>query len=240
MPHAPIRIVCAAVAALALAACDDAAPRDSAEQTTLPALDPALAEALADPILTDPDLGQQANGDALRPPDRPPSGGLPPVDIAPIAPPVMPAHHAPAPKGACAQCAIARRSLTLGAFAAAQPDPAIRGCAAGIRYSARWAARMPAAIPLLADARVLVAAGNDEGECALRAVRFVTGAPVQGAIDFYDDRARAKGFSAEHRAEREMHALHGARNRDGAAYVVVAQPRAQGGSVIDLVVATAG
>src|SRR3546814_10232620 len=72
----------------------DVCSSDLRDSTGAPTLDPALADALADPILVDPDLGQQANGDALRPPDRPPSGGLPPVDIAPIAPAAAPSRHA--------------------------------------------------------------------------------------------------------------------------------------------------
>src|SRR3546814_18626493 len=71
----------------------DVCSSDLRDSTGAPTLDPALADALADPILVDPDLGQQANGDALRPPARPPSGGLPPVDIAPIAPAAAPSRH---------------------------------------------------------------------------------------------------------------------------------------------------
>ncbi|RIA37827.1 hypothetical protein DFR49_3715 [Hephaestia caeni] len=237
MPRAPIRIIAAGtITALALAACGSEAPRSQRDSTSAPTLDPALADALADPILVDPDLGQQANGDALRPPDRPPSGGLPPVDIAPIAPPAAPSVHAPEPGGDCAECTIARQARTLGALAAAGRDPRTRVCAATLRYSARWAARMPAALPLPRDARVLVAAGTDEGQCALRAARFVTAMPVKGAIDFYYAHASASGFSAEHRADDDMNTLHGTRDRDAAAYAVIVRPRAQGGSVIDLVV----
>src|SRR3546814_5913303 len=73
-----------------------------------------------------------------------------------------------------------------------------RSCATTLRYSARWAARMPAALPLPRDARVLVAAGTDEGQCALRTARFVTAMPTRGVIDFYYAHAGASGFSAAH------------------------------------------
>src|SRR3546814_2997736 len=101
----------------------DVCSSDLRDSTGAPTLDPALADALADPILVDPDLGQQANGDALRPPDRPPSGGLPPVDIAPIAPAAAPSRHAPEPDGDCAECTTARQARPPGALAAAQSDP---------------------------------------------------------------------------------------------------------------------
>src|SRR3546814_120496 len=119
-------------------------PRSTRTDTLFPytTLFRSLADALADPILVDPDLGQQANGDALRPPDRPPSGGLPPVDIAPIAPAAAPSRHAPEPDGDCAECTTARQARTLGALAAAQSDPRTRACATTLRYSARWAARL--------------------------------------------------------------------------------------------------
>src|SRR3546814_8334460 len=95
-----------------------------------------------------------------------------------------------------------------------------RSCATTLRYSARWAARMPAALPLPRDARVLVAAGTDEGQCALRTARFVTAMPTRGVIDFYYAHAGASGFSAEHRADDDMNTLHGTRGRAAAAYAV--------------------
>src|SRR3546814_10250383 len=83
---------------------------------------------------------------------------------------------------------------------------------------------------------LLVAAGTDEGQCALRTARFVTAMPTRGVIDFYYAHAGASGFSAEHRADDDMNTLHGTRGRDAAAYAVIVRPRADGGSVIDLVV----
>src|SRR3546814_5143695 len=51
---------------------------------------------------------------------------------------------------------------------------------------------------------LLVAAGTDEGQCALRTARFVTAMPTRGVIDFYYAHAGASGFSAEHRADDDM------------------------------------
>ena len=71
---------------VALGACGTGAPTADAPDV-VPALDPALAAALAEPLMVDPDLGSQANDDALRPPPRPLSGAIPPIDIAPIVSP---------------------------------------------------------------------------------------------------------------------------------------------------------
>ncbi|MCM8729664.1 hypothetical protein ACFO8O_01590 [Hephaestia sp. GCM10023244] len=240
MPRAPITIIVAGMlAAFALAACGREAP-NAAAPSRVAGFDPALAEALADPILVDPDLGQQANGDALRPPDRPPSGGLPPIAIAPLAPPVVPAGEMPAPHADCPACKQARGALTLGALAAVQADPALRGCAAQLRYSARWAARMPAALPLASDARVLIAAGADSDRCALRAVRFVSAASVEDVMRIYHAHAAAAGFTADYGMDGALAVLRGSRARGRHGYVVVAQPYADGGSLVDLVVNAAG
>jgi hypothetical protein len=232
VPRPPIA---AMLLAFALAACGSEAPVPDAPDT-LPPLDPALAAALAEPLMVDPDLGSQANDDALRPPPRPLSGAVPPIDIAPIALPELKLSKVPPPEKTCPVCTAAEQALTLGALAAAQSDEATRTCAAEIGYSARWAARLPKGAPLFPDARVREAAGSDAGTCALRAVRYMTAAPVDRVIDFYFTRTRKAGYSADHQAHGERHALTGA--RDGAANTVIARPRADGGSEVSLVVNT--
>ena len=60
---------------LALAACNPGIP--NVDEAGNNAADPALASALQDQIMVDPQLGRQANGDAIRPPGQPYSGGVP-------------------------------------------------------------------------------------------------------------------------------------------------------------------
>ena len=232
------RMPIAVLSALALAACGTGARVPDDDGASAIALDPALAAALADPILVDPDLGGQANGDALRPPPRPLSGAVPPIDIAAIDVSDLKLAKAPPPGKTCPVCAAAGNAVTLGALAAAQSDGPTRACAAAIGYSARWAARLPDDIPLYPDARVREAAGSDTGGCAVRAVRYMTTAPVARVIDFYYTRARMAGYSADHQARGGEHALIG--TRGAAAYTVVARPRAGGGSEVALVVDTRG
>ena len=101
----------------------------------------------------------------------------------------------PAPKSAsCPQCDAAKASLTLGALASRQRDHRTAACAGALRYSAGWADRLPADLPLYPDARVSEAAGSQGNSCALRAVSFSTGASLQQVMDWYYTRATNAGW----------------------------------------------
>lgn len=200
------------------------------------ARDPALTSALRDQIMVDPALAGQSNRDAIRPPSQPYSAPVPAVRPAPVAADTgtsEAAKTAPAPKADCPNCKAKRDAVTLGGLAARQSDRRTRACAANIGYSARWATRLPADLPLYPDARVSEAAGNAEAGCALRVVSFTSRAPVQMVIDWYYTRATNAGYSAEHQADGEGHVLAGARGSD--AYAVFVSALDGGGSQIDLV-----
>ncbi|GAA0323612.1 hypothetical protein GCM10009087_37390 [Sphingomonas oligophenolica] len=205
--------------------------------------DPALMSALHDQIMVDPTLAQQANNDAVRPPAQPYSGGVPPDGVA-VPPSGAAAGKAiatgenlkpvPAPGASCPQCTAARESLTLGALASRQKDKRTRNCAGSMRYSARWAERLPADLPLYPDARVSEAAGSDGGGCALRAVSFASSASLQTVLDWYYTRATRAGYSAEHQADGREHVLGGTRDRDDGAFALFLTSRADGGTDVDL------
>ena len=206
-----------------------------------PAADPALTAALRDQIMVDPALVQQANADTVRPPTQPQSGALPPVDIAaaaqaqPAATAATPGEalrSAPAPVGQCRQCAIARRSLTLGALAEAQGGQ-VGQCARNVDYSAGWANRLPRGVPLYPDARVTEAAGADGQGCALRVVSFSSAAPMQRLLDWYYTRASTAGYTAEHQTDGADHVLAGNR-RAGGSFMATLRARADGGTDVDL------
>lgn len=241
MIRVPLRL--APLFSLALVACG----KDPAFQADLdrldreltvaptPARDPALTAALADQIMIDPMLAQESNANAVRPPPRPDPGATPPVDIALIPDTVDPAtlSHAPEPTGDCPACRAATGALTLGALAGRQRAPRTADCAAGIGYSATWANRLPADLPLYPDARVVEAAGTSRAGCALR-VSFASAAQLGKVVDWYYTQAIKAGYSAGHQADGRQHVLAGTRGTD--AYVVYASPRAGGGTDIDLVV----
>lgn len=206
--------------------------------------DPALSSALEDQIMVDPALTAQANHDAVRPPAQPYSGAIPADDIVTGGNSATPAatatsqtlKTAPAPgAGPCPNCQAARESLTLGALAARQRDRRTTQCLNTLRYSTRWALRLPADLPLYPDARVTEAAGSEGGGCAVRIVSFATSAPLQKVIDWYYTRASNTGYSAEHQAEGNQHVLGGTRTRDDAAFALFVTPRRGGGTDVDLV-----
>ncbi|MDF0490866.1 hypothetical protein PX554_22300 [Sphingomonas sp. H39-1-10] len=207
--------------------------------------DPAMMAALHDQIMVDPALAQQANDNAVRPPSQPYSGAIPADTVAAAANGASgrgadtseTLKSAPAPKadGSCPQCEAARQSLTLGALASRQKDKRTASCAGGMRYSARWATRLPPDLPLYPDARVSEAAGASDNGCALRAVSFATAAPLQRVIDWYYTRASGAGFAAEHEVDGGQHVLGGTRGRDGAAFALFLTARRDGGTEVDLV-----
>lgn len=198
--------------------------------------DPALTAALHDQIMVDPDLAQQANRNALRPPPQPVSGATPPEDIA--ARPGPAEHdvlrHAPAAQGSCRECAAAREALTLGALPG-RARWAVGTCSNAITYSATWSTRLPPGVPLYPDARVSEAAGADGQGCALRIVSFTSGASPQRLLDWYYTRTGAAGFSAGHGADKDGEILAG-RHAGGGAYLLSVRPHADGGSEADLMV----
>ena len=210
--------------------------------------DPAMTSALQDQIMVDPALAQQSNADSVRPPAQPYSGGVPPVSIAQTpggattgaatSETIKPA-PVPASKD-CPECQAARDSLTLGALASRQRDKRTSGCAGALRYSARWAERLPVDVPLYPGARVVEAAGADTDVCHLRAVTFSTAAKLQAVLDWYYTRVTNSGFSAEHQSDGSEHTLGGTRDRDGGAYVLFLTGRRDGGTDVDLVANNGG
>ncbi|MCH4894829.1 hypothetical protein GO308_17120 [Sphingomonas sp. SFZ2018-12] len=124
-------------------------------------------------------------------------------------------------------------AATPGALAKGRKNAA--ACATEVDYSPQWAEKLPRDLPMTPDARLIEAAGNATGDCALRVVNFTTALPVEKAIDWYQARATKAGYSAERQRDGAQHVLGGVRERDGAAYVVFLSARREGGTEIDLV-----
>lgn len=238
MTRASARNLILGIALAALAGCGGASKDKSLDSLDAELLDTggnaAVASALNDQIMVDPSLSAQSNLDAIRPPRAPYSAQVPPDDVASRpAPPPEDLLHVPAPVAAqsCAQCDAAKDAATLGALAGKQDS----GCAADLTYSARWAARLPKALPLYPGARVSEAAGSEKAPCALRAVSFSTSQPMNYMLDWYYTRAIRGGYDAEHQSDGTQHVLGGTRKGDGAAYVLYMTSRPDGGTDIDLV-----
>lgn len=196
--------------------------------------DPAVASALRDQIMVDPALTQQSNANVIRPPSRPDPHMIPPEAIGAKPDGVAAASLKAAPVTGrdCPECRARKDAFTLGALAGQQRG--IGGCAAKVAYSATWANRLPADLPLYPDARLSEAAGTDADGCALRIASFRSNAPVARVVDWYNARATRAGYSAEHRAEGGVDVLGG--TRGGAAFVLYVSRYGGGGSEVDLVV----
>lgn len=207
-----------------------------------PGKDPALTSALQSQIMVDPALAQQSNADTVRPPAQPyaapvPADGIAIPDNASASgnsPATGPLMKAPAPRADCPGCDTAKQAVTLGGLVARQRAPGTAACVAGMRYSANWATRL-GELALYPQARLVEAAGNAAGGCALRAATFTTGAPVDRVIDWYYTRTVGIGFRSEHQAREAEHVLGGDRKRDQAAFILFARPRDGGGTQVDLI-----
>lgn len=204
--------------------------------------DPAVAQALSDQLMVDPDLvGQNEAGAAL-------TGGTDqsiPLDIAtPEA--VRDAQRqaavllrasgadidlpdpAPLPHGS------ASPSLMLTDVAERLPDAA--ECLGAASQSAVWAARLPDALPVYPRGATQDALGRDAPRCALRAVRFTSPVPAQDIAQFYFAQASRAGLGPAYRSDGEQHRIEG--GRGSIRFAVHLRPLPSGASEIDLVVVT--
>lgn len=237
-------------ATMTLAACggrdaggDDVAALD--EKLVGKGSDPAMAGAVQDKILVDPDLAGKSNSNMVRAGNRPLDGKTPAnsgyegsiasaeeLDSAKLM-------RAPKPRvvGAeeCNDCA-ANRGETLEARAAAQGVKRGKGtCEAKLQYGAGWAARMPMEFPVYPKGRVKEAAGVEGGICDIRVVSFTTGAARQAVVDYYYTRAKRSGFTADYEIRDGEHMLGGVRDHDGGAYVITLTALKGGGTAVDIV-----
>lgn len=212
----PFRSAAALALALAVTACGSSAPDREASQ---PDPDPAIAEAQADPLMVDPDLSRQnPAGDALGG-GGPATAPIPPLDRSPEEVEAARAEAlrlaggrlATAPAPVAGQGGGAGLSPERTAIAALVPGGAGQTCARRLGYSAIWAARLPAALPVYPRGHVQEAAGSDEPGCRLRIVTFVTPVPLGEVVDFYWSRARAAGLAPAHRVAGTDHVISGSK-----------------------------
>jgi len=201
--------------AFALAACGSGSNANLAEMDNAllgNGADPALTSALEDQILTDPNLSQQSNANAVRPPERP--------------------AQAQYPAGSTQVRRTAGGSVPGGRAADALPSGA---CGGNLNYGPEWARRLPAEFPAYPGGRVTEAAGTDRGECRVRVVTFTTADPHNRVLEHYRSLAARAGFSAEHQVRGADQLLGGTNERTNGAFVVIVTP-GRGGSEVALIV----
>ncbi|CAN5241091.1 hypothetical protein BH09PSE3_BH09PSE3_13370 [soil metagenome] len=185
------------IPALALGGCQSPAP-----EQTRNAADPAVAEALSQPLMTDLDMQGAAAPDALRPSDQPATMQIPTDAVVDISEAPM-----------------------LGQLVTARiREPAFAKCNPAVRYSAQWSLRLPDWIELPDGAHLAEAAGSDSPACALRIIRFgMSGTPAL-ALDHFAAAAKHDGFAIQ----RSANSLSASRALDGAAFRVDATVIASG------------
>jgi hypothetical protein len=182
------------------------------------AVDPAIALALADPLMSDPQLDRRSNAGMLRPADQPNQA------LVPLGEPNTLRTGAAGTALARARAAIAR--LGIDRFA---------GCALDAPYGFGWADRLPDGLSLPETGRVSEAAGSDQGNCRLRVVSFASSDPPSATIAFYRRAAKAGGYRENQRSRGSATVIEATRSRDGAAFVVTIGAGVPDGSAVDLV-----
>ncbi|KQM18331.1 hypothetical protein [Novosphingobium sp. Leaf2] len=220
-------------ASLLLAGCNSGKKQPVAGET-----DPALAGAMGDQMMVDPQMAGEkgaavaANGSRITVPaqDRTPEaiaaarkqavqmagGAIKPVPAA------VQGGAAPLAQGAATAAQVA------GQAKIAKTD-----CSAKVQYSNTWAAKLPAELPVYPRGAVQEAAGIDGQGCDLRVVSYATPVTVDDVIGFYYTRAATAGYGAEHRVDGGDHVLGG--RKGSKAYVVYARKAKDGLTEVDLV-----
>ncbi|WP_325282145.1 hypothetical protein [Sphingomonas sp.] len=198
-------------------------------------VDPVILAAINDPIMVDPQLAASANPDAVRPPSEPYAAAVPHVGIARGSFLNSTDMSGTAPAARPLSDPAARQAITLAALARTLGGPRANACADRLSYSADWANRLPAGVPLHPDARVVEAGGVEGGGCALRVASVHVARPTGTLVGWYFGRARQAGYSADHLIDGATHMLAGKRGDDGAAFVLFLTDRGDGGTDIELV-----
>ena len=182
--------------------------------------DPALTAALQDQIAVDPNLAQQSNRNAVRPPETPTSAPYPADTV-----------RAPDPKPAGPGGAAAPKPSAQLASAPQGGGGASCTGGASFEYNNSWAQRLPAAFPFYPGGRLTEAAANNANGCATRVVSFTTGDNFQRVLDWYHTRAVRGGYTSEHEVREGDHILAGTSKAGPGAFYLIVTPRGNGSEV---------
>jgi len=108
------------------------------------------------------------------------------------------------------------------------------GCGKSFALGLGWATRLPAGLELYPGAKVIEAAGNDEGDCHVRIVSYVCDASVKELVDWYQGASKA-GFETEHLHNGREDVVIGTRQPQGDGFHASIAPDAAG-STVNLIV----
>lgn len=204
--------------------------------------DAAIGDALADPIMTDPDLVSQNGAYSAVAVSGPANAALPPIDRGDDAiraarvdaASLLGGAPAPVPVPSSGDLKAFREAVTAAqmAIAAKVANP---GCIQNIAYTARWAAMLAAPLQVYPRGAVEEAAGTDADSCGLRAVHFKTPVAPDDVLAFHYARLRGAGYPVKHIADGGDHVLRG--RKGTASYVIYVRRAEDGLTAADIVVA---
>jgi hypothetical protein len=109
-------------------------------------------------------------------------------------------------------------------------------CANQFVSGLNWATRLPAGIELYPGAKVIEAAGSDQGDCHIRIVSYVSDAAPQAVVDWYQAAASKGGYAPQHWRRGAEQFVAGTRLPEGDAFHVTVSADADAGSSVDLIV----
>lgn len=180
------------IAPLILAGCAQRDPQPSPVE-----IDPAVAQAVIAPILTDPDLVSLDKRFAVMSDPGALDASLPPDDFAPQTAAAARAEAAALIAGS-AQIAVASGDGCAGCAGALLADrAAVLGadCSAGLDETLVWALRLPDDLPIYPKAHLREGVGRAGGTCPLRGASFTAPVPADKVLAFYRAIATQAGFS---------------------------------------------
>ncbi len=199
------RLLLPLLAAATLGACDNTPSPDeraAARRTALAETDPAVIEALADPIMSDRDLS--AADDSLR------------------------VRHIGGPAVVSVPPRSKANAKMLAALDGLLPEPA---CETGFKSGAVWLGEIPAAFAVYPGATNVSAEGLDKGSCRVRVAGFEAAATPWTILSHYRRRATEAGYASDLKRRGADHVLTGSRASDRASFYMIVSPRAKTSSV---------
>lgn len=223
--HSLWRAGCAALLAALAVGCSDA----TTEPEAVPERDPLTIQALHDPILVDPDLAGMNEANAALTINY--DGSIPPIDVS-AEETSLAALEATDLLGGSEKLlelpsdnAESQVSETLTALTDDEE------CAATMKPSAIWGARLPESFPIYPRSALIYGAGNTSGTCNIRTVTFVTPVAGEEVARFYFSLARRAGFSPEVRRDGMIFMQ---AEKQGARMLVSVARRADGATQVSL------
>lgn len=199
------KLLLAILAAAALGACGRASSPDeraAARRDAIAATDPAVTAALADPIMTDRDLG--------------------------VADETLRVRHVSGPAVVSTPPRSKANGKIIAALDGLLPDAR---CETGFSSGDAWRRKIPAAFAPFPGATGIKTEGLDKGACHVRVASFDAAASPWTILGYYRARATAAGYVSERRQRGADHVLTGRRARDGASFYMIVSPRAKASAV---------